>query len=585
MQSLTELNGRSATLLSVIDRRLATVNFDRLVANNQSITISSTNYAQLPVGIEIEEIINYEIANCQVTFTIKSPSGNPLTGSTLSWAAIPNGITLSQVGQAYTLSGFSKISQWNQIKRPSWTLPANYTSKTPFYVKVEISYFDQGANFTKIKTYNVYDPRYYYDVKLDSAFSYAATAIKNRPFTASMSAISTMRVRYDVELLSVFSLEAAALDVKFGVANWSAVSSLNSTVEVLPPVSNTSTLRLYVANKENQIFSSNTPQILDSRSGTYTVVLTCTGAQFGLTTASSSASLTLTGSKETINSQIAAIYFYPDWNQLGNLSVTWTQKYNGTTYAVRTIPVNYGSNNTDVKRVNFTTVGTHTYNPTYIEKKYCRLVRAMIGGGGSADSLSGGNSGTFTVNADDTPLNNYTFTVGAAGQNTTASYTGGSVVAAGGTTQTGTTTYTFSNYIGAGVSPNNIIFTKGWGGTNGNGNWGSADKDGEVSTGLSSVQSGNTIKNYRTEYAGNGGSAVQWFDYYIGRGGNGRVNVPGYPVTRSYNGYNYEFYTTGISGSTQSINTWGQGGDAPGGTGYPGGVFLYISRRLNSSGL
>ena len=587
MQSLRDLNGRSITTLTVNDLRLATIKFDRLESIDQPITLATTTYPQIPVGINIEEIINYEISNPIVTFSIVSLAATSLTGATLSWAAIPDGITLTTVDQVYTLTGFSTIAQWNQIKRPTWNLPANYATKKPFYVRVDISYFDQGANVIKTKTYNVYDPRYFYDAKLDGVFSYAFTAVKNRPFSATMSSSSIMRIRDDVEMSTSFTLTASAQDVKFGTANLSTSVSLACTPTLLQAVTNTGLLRTYVANKENQPFLTNTPQITDPRSGTYSVVLTATNAQFGTTTASSSSTLTLTGSKETINSQIANLYFYPDWNVLSNLSITWTQKYSGTTYATRTIPINYGSNNTDIKRYTYTTVGSGTFTPNFIEKKYYQLTMLLIGGGGNANQYQGGNAGKLVSRTDVTPLNSYAFSVGNRLQSTVYTYTGGSIPAAGGTTQSGSTTYTFSNYYGATISPDTTIFTKGWGGTNSNSNWGNADKDGQVSTGLSQNQVGNIVRVYRTEYAGNGGSSLDEYGWKFGRGGNAAVSIPAYPVTRLYNSLNYYFYTTGIAGQTQSpdANTWGQGGDAPGGQGYSGAVLFYLQRRLNSDGL
>lgn len=588
MNSFNDLNNYAATEIVVSDLRLAKVIFDRAQPTPQPITIASTTYAQIPAGIDIEEIINYEIANCTITFSILSETATALTGSTLSWNAIPDGITLTTVDQVYTLTGFSKTSQWEIIKNPTWLLPSDYATKKPFYVKVEISYFDQELNDTKVESYVVYDIRYYYDARLEAIFSKNILGEKVRLMAASLASNAILRCSNDIDMLSEFTAVIVAQDVKFAAANTTVTSSLACTVTHIEAVTNIYASRSYVANKENQPFKSSIPQITDTRNGTFTVVLTCTNAEFGLTTAASAASLTLTGTKASINSQIANIYFYPNWNVLTNLSITWTQKYLGTTYATRTIVVNYASNNTDVKRYTFTTAGSHSFAPSYIEKKYYQLSKNLIGGGGDANSIQGGNAGQLYQHTDVTPLTSYSFTVGAKGQNTVYNYSGGSMVALGGTTQAAITSYTVSNYFGSTQTPNTVIFTKGYGGTNSSGGYGTADPDGQLSTGISQTIQGTTIKNYRTEYAGNGGTPVEQFGYYFGRGGNAAVNVPSYPVSYVKSGYTYQWFTTGVNGQTaNTINTltWGQGGNAPFGVGSAGAVFLYLGRRLNDDGL
>jgi hypothetical protein len=322
------------------------------------------------------------------------------------------------------------------------------------------------------------------------------------------------------------------------------------------------------------------------------VVLTSANGQFSLNTTRSSASLTLTGTKATINSQIANIYFMPDWNVLSNISIVWTQKYSGTTYATRTMPVNYASNNTDVKRLIYTTVGTHTYTPTFLEAKYCQVVSGFVGGGQPAGQFGGGNAGELRGGADSTPRALYSFTIN--GPNATTVWNASSGFAA--------VTARAGSYQGAvGITiisrddDNNpsttdpIIFQRGYGGKNAEGpnlggQYGTNSYRGET-TSISSVPNGSggyTV--YRTEVAGTGGVAVQNFNggYNFGRGGNGAGNVPnGNPYIR---GNNYTFVTM-YSGGQSTQLSWGNGGDAPNGAGGCGAAFLIISRRLNSNGV
>ena len=579
MNSFNDLNNYAATEITVADLRPAKVVFDRTQPTPQPITISSTTYTQIPTGIEIEEIINYDIANCEITFSIQSETATALTGATLSWSAVPTGITQTTSGQTYTFTGFTKASEWDIIKNPTWNLPSNYATKKPFYVKVDISYFNQAENDIQTESYNVYDPRYYYDARLESRFTVNAVNLKVRFLAATLAYQATLRCSNDVDMFTSFTLSAEAQDVKFGAMSSSMSSTLACTPTLIEAVTNTTVVRSYTANKENQPFLTNTPQITDLRNGTFTVVLTCTNAEFGLTTSSSSASLTLTGTKASINSQIANIYFYPNWNVLTNLSITWTQKYSGTTYTTRTLAVNYAANNTDVKRYTFLTAGAHSFVPTYIEKKYYQISKNLIGGGGDADNFHGGNAGQLYQHTDVTPLTSYSFTVGAKGQRTIYSYSGGSMEALGGTTQTQSTDL---------ISGSTVIFKRGYGGTNSSGGYGTADPDG-YTVSLSQTISGSIVRNYRTEQAGSGGKQVEQFGWRLGRGGNGVVLIPSYPVITTSSGTTTYWFITGYNGTTSNniVNlslTSGQGGDAPGGTGYPGAVLLYLHRRLNSEG-
>jgi hypothetical protein len=281
----------------------------------------------------------------------------------------------------------------------------------------------------------------------------------------------------------------------------------------------------------------------------------------------------------------------PDWNVLSNLSITWTQKYNGTTYTTRTITVNYGSNNTDVKRVVFNTTGSHTYTPSFLEKKYCQLVRTMIGGGQAAGAYAGGNAARVSVSGDSQPLTSYNFTVGGPGQSTYYNYSGGALTAASGSGIGINTTYKFNDYYNGGnLTPNTLIFTKGYGGLNANGSYAGATYYGSSSN-LSQTgpSSGGIVSIYRTEYSGQGGLAISQSGYTFGRGGNGTVVRAGYPVVHFKSGsapnYYYFFVTTLTGSGSSSQQPWGNGGDAPNGLGGGGAVILTISRRLNSNGV
>jgi surface protein len=192
MNSLTELNSHSQTEITFTDQRNAEVIFDRNPSNNQVITVSSTSYLDIPNGVEIEEIINYETALCQIKFTILGNPSAPLVGSTLTWPSVPAGVTLTTVGQVYTFTGISKVSQWTALKNPDWTLPANYASKIRWGVAVEISYFDQLTSLRKARTYYVYDPLYFYDALLESSSNLTVEPELLKLVSASLTSSSSI---------------------------------------------------------------------------------------------------------------------------------------------------------------------------------------------------------------------------------------------------------------------------------------------------------------------------------------------------------------------------------------------------------
>jgi hypothetical protein len=596
MKSLADLNNYSAQSIEVQDDRPAGVRFDRPEAQEQRITFSSLSFNSIPNGIEITEIINYVISEPKIIFNIISPLSNPLTGSTLSWNALPDGVTLTTVGQIYTLSGINSVDIWNIVKNPNWTIPADFASKTPWYLEVTISYFDQELFNIQSRSYEVFDPRYTYDslMKAISSLSFNISRIRN--FQSNLSSNSSLIANsFDVKMDAFTSLSAIAADVIVAQANIQASAALSVETTVTPAIStNINLTRTYIANKENQIFSANTPQITDLRSGTYSVTLTSPNGEFGTTLNSSTTSLTLTGTKETINAAIAGIYFYPNAGYLGNTTVVWQQSRNGISYITKTLNVNYAGNNLQVKQYTYLTPGSFTFTPTFVEKKYLQVQWLVVGGGGPASSLIGGNAGKYTNGINLTPLNSYSVTVGNPASSSSI-ISGGSSLGTGGA---GTSnplsqqiTVTAGQLVGGAFwvpssAANTVVFSKGNGGANANNGWGTADQDGRVSTGLSQNRVGNEINVFRTEYAGEGGVSVFWNNYSFGRGGNGRVDIPSFPVIAQYTQeagptlVTWKFFTTDGNIKTSNGNiTAGNGGDAPSGSGRPGAVIFVLKVR------
>lgn len=164
MNSLQELNGFGQTALEVTDTRDTGVIFDRLyplLPQNQVLNITSTT-VEPSVGIEIEEIINYDEADVRYQVKIIPGSVDPLPGSSISWASIPAHLTLTQVDDTYTISGIETIADWDAIKNFTWTLPSDYNDYPLWFLEVSVIYYDGAVSADRSKEWYVYDQDYYY---------------------------------------------------------------------------------------------------------------------------------------------------------------------------------------------------------------------------------------------------------------------------------------------------------------------------------------------------------------------------------------------------------------------------------------
>jgi surface protein len=189
MKSLTYLNTRGQTSVSVTDNRPAGVIFNRVVpyqAVDQTNTISSTSPTINP-GIEIVEIINGATANVRYRVEIVRGTASPLPTSSITFASLPTGVTQSIAGTVYTLSGIDSLSDWNTIKSFTWNLPADYASYPLWYLKVSVIYYDGATAADKTKSWLVYDDRFYYVAQLSTTATSTASVLKVKVASAAIT--------------------------------------------------------------------------------------------------------------------------------------------------------------------------------------------------------------------------------------------------------------------------------------------------------------------------------------------------------------------------------------------------------------
>lgn len=222
MQSLTDLNTYAATAIEVPDPRPARAVFNytypKLFELDVVKTIDSTTVSVDP-KIDIVEVINYSTANVRYRVEIKN-----ISGSSITFPALPTGVTLSTVGNVYTLSGIRSQADWEVIKSFTWTLPANYATFKNWYLDISVVYRDQATNSDVNVGWEAYDLRYYYIANMKSEFAVSAAGGRPRSASAALNATFIMR-EYYLEMFGTFRMNVSAVDAVLRSAT--AMSTVN----------------------------------------------------------------------------------------------------------------------------------------------------------------------------------------------------------------------------------------------------------------------------------------------------------------------------------------------------------------------
>ena len=140
MNSLSQLNAFAATNINVTDNRLAKVKFDRvrpLLPLDQSAQRSTLTVTVNP-GINIVEIIKFATANVRLRVKTIKGDTDPIATSTVAWASLPTGVTLTTGTNVYTLSGINTVAAWEAVKSFSWTVSSDYTTKPLWFLNIAI---------------------------------------------------------------------------------------------------------------------------------------------------------------------------------------------------------------------------------------------------------------------------------------------------------------------------------------------------------------------------------------------------------------------------------------------------------------
>lgn len=454
MNSLSDLNNFGTTPFDYLDERPSQVIFDRqypLTALDQQLFINTTTITPAP-GIDIEEIINYQTANVRYRVTLRTGTITPIVGSSITWNSLPSGVTLTQAGNEYTISGLHSVADWNGVKNFNWILPANYASFPLWYLDVEIIYFDSALNQDVSMAWLVYDDRFFYVSELQGSAEITALVGANYGGIVSLNAKATIsadcynRIQFSSSMTANATMAAQGVLTSVGILN--ARATMSVTVGVRSPAtasltgralinsnllqlsSNLDIQRNVLTNNSNLIFPANTPSIDTPNPSTDTIAITLTAVDGGWGNSISSVPTnpyTITGTKDQVNAQLLTLRYFPAIGSTfqGTRTFTWQHSINGSVIYSYNIQYYQAQSAYQGEIIEIKTVGTTSWTPTWTQFNYGGKIDFLLVGGGGAGGAQlarvypggGGAAGQMfeQFNFSLTSGASYNVTVGAGG--------------------------------------------------------------------------------------------------------------------------------------------------------------------------
>jgi hypothetical protein len=442
MNTLQELNQYSTnTVLDLPDDRLAGIIVDRplpFIPEDDTRTISSTTYVANP-GLNISEIINYQTANVRYQLTIRPGSVDPLPGSTISWESLPTSVSLTTVGNVYTLSGFKSANDWEEVKNFTWNLPSDYEDYPLWFVEASIIYYDEAEDREISYDWLVYDPRFYYLAQFESNFNSTINNTRLKLYNSSSSSVFNIQAQLNyLQNASANLLVEASIIAEGNITSFASLisetfiecnavkvtvfsSSVSSQTTALivgdKSFSNLLTSRNYVSNNFTEIFDTNTPTF-NNTSGTYTVTLTPTVGDFAETeTSNMSNPWIYTGTGAELNFVLSNVKYYPPKNFSSNTSLNFKISQGSEIYVNQTVSLigSLGS----FTPLTVTRNSSSTWRPNNTWVRYGGLLDLFLvgAGGGGGSPGGGGGGGTYVLqnNISLTENTSYSVTIGSGG--------------------------------------------------------------------------------------------------------------------------------------------------------------------------
>lgn len=200
MSTLVELNTYSTSTVSYTDNRPSGVVLTYPSARDVSRTIL-TQTTTLQRKIDIVEIVQPSIANIRFEVDV-----NDVVGATVDFGTLPSGLSLTQIGDTYTITGIDSISDWQSVRAPTITVPVDFFGS--FNSTATIRYFDN--NLSQDVDVSWTDGNYIPQALLESTASMSADITVIRNATANLLAFNTvLAIPQEYALISQFSLTAS----------------------------------------------------------------------------------------------------------------------------------------------------------------------------------------------------------------------------------------------------------------------------------------------------------------------------------------------------------------------------------------
>jgi surface protein len=153
MKSLIELNGYSDIEIEYTDARTAGVLFDRPNAIDVSLLINENQTHTLPTGIEINDIVDYLVAQVYVELDFSELLAETSDPVQISTAGFPAHMSLSSSANIYTIGPLQSVSDWLTVKSAAIQLPFGYSGE--FDYTATIRYFTDEEETEESVTWTV----------------------------------------------------------------------------------------------------------------------------------------------------------------------------------------------------------------------------------------------------------------------------------------------------------------------------------------------------------------------------------------------------------------------------------------------
>jgi hypothetical protein len=504
--TLEQLNTYSSSTITYTDNRLPGIKISYPTARDIPNVIKTSNTFLVQRSIDILEIIDPD-GTLNLTYSIDLSS---VPGASLTWVDLFSGSITSVAGQVYSVRAIQNVSHWELVRAPEITLPETFQGD--FEYTCTLTYLTDTGVETVSWTVGTFVP--VSNLSAEVTFVSEATKFKgivNEEYTANFSLQGAGIPLATINPATFNAITTVNANVERSIRGFEAVMSSNSnltaeldllianavidraaqfTVDVeatkIDFVNNIDVQRTFLSNVENKPFNTNLITFNNTIEPNLTVtdavlnLSNSTGGTFnGITDQSIVINQTGINAISSLESAMANISYYPPvgatTGSTYNLNVRFTfgwidaygvNKFITKSYNVEIVYNGVGDYAGDTLTFN---VGTHTWTPTLLDKKYGEMRYLLVAGGGGsapsdqyANSAGGGAGGYYEQSSHEDIINSsYSITVGSGG--TTGS--SGTLSSFNGiTVQPGT----------AGILPNNTQYPLsatdyGKGGDSGNG--------------------------------------------------------------------------------------------------------------------